>query len=114
MIRDFDAHSPKWGYNDTNAAGKEMEDLLNTSILELIYDNTDPSTYLQFNGTQTTPDLLLVSSDISANTKRIILNDPGSGHKPVIAKITLPRQQRIPDPYIRTSKRLTGEASQIC
>ena len=80
-----------------------MEDLLNTSILELIYSNTDPSTYFHYNGAQTTSDLLLVSSDISANTKRIILDEPGSGHKPVIAKITLTQQQRILDPYIRTS-----------
>ena len=86
MIGDFNAHSPKWGYTDTNAAGKDMEDLPNTSVLELIYNDTDPPTYLQFNGTQTTPDLLLLSSDISANTKRIILEDPGSVHKPVIAK----------------------------
>jgi len=103
MIGDINAHSPKWGYKDTNAAGKEMEDLLNTSILELIYNNTDPPTYLHFNGSQTTPDLLLVSSDISANTKHIILDDPGSEHKPVIAKITLTQQQRILNPYIRTS-----------
>jgi hypothetical protein len=87
----------------TNAAGKEMEDLLNTSILELIYNDTDPSTYLHFNGAQTTPDLLLVPSDISASTKRITLDDPRSGHKPVIAKITLTQQQRILDSYIRTS-----------
>jgi hypothetical protein len=87
MIGDFNAHSPKWGYKDTNAAGKEMEDLLNTSILELIYNDTDSPTYLNFNGAQTTPDLL-VTTDISANTKRIILDDPGSGHKPVSANIT--------------------------
>ena len=102
MIRDFNAHSPKWSYKNTNTAGKEMEDLLSTSILELIYD-TDPSTYVHFNGAQTTPDILLVSSDISANTKHVILDDPGSGHKPVIAKITLTQQQRILSPYIRTS-----------
>jgi len=71
--------------------------------VELIYNDTDPPTDLHFNRAQSTPDLLLVSSDISANTKRIILDDPGSGHKPVIAKITLTQQQRAPDPYIRTS-----------
>ena len=103
MIGDFNAHSPKWGYKDTNATGKEMEDLLNTSILELIYDDIDPPTYLHFNRAKTTPDLLLVTSDISANTKRIILDDPGLGHKPVIAKITLTRQLRVLNPYIRTS-----------
>ena len=74
MIGDFNAHSPKWGHKDTNAAGNEMEDLLNISILELIYNDTDPPTYLHFNVAQTTPDLLLVFSDISANTKRITLD----------------------------------------
>ena len=102
MIGDFNAHSPTWGYKDTNAAGKETEDLLNTSILELIYNDTELSTYLHFNGAQTTPDLLLVSSNISASTKCIILDDLGSGHKPVIVKITLTQQQRILDSYIRT------------
>jgi len=68
MIGDFNAHSPKWGYKDTNTAGKEKEDLLNTSVSELIYNDTDPSTYLHFNVAQTTPDLLLKSSDISTNT----------------------------------------------
>jgi len=103
LIGDFNAHSPKWGYKDNNTAGKEMEDLLNTSDLELLHNDTHPSTYLRFNGAQTTPDLLLVCSNISANSKRIILDDPGSGHRPVIAKITLTQQQRILDPYIRTS-----------
>jgi hypothetical protein len=101
MIGDFNSHSPKWGYNDTNEAGKQMEDLLNTSTLQLIYD-IDPPIYLYFNGAQTTPDLL-VSSDISANTKRIILDDLGTGHKPVVAEISLAQQQRIPDSYTRTS-----------
>jgi hypothetical protein len=79
-----------------------MEDLLNKSTLQLIY-YTDPPTYLHYKGTQTTPDLLLVSSNISANTNRTILNDPGSRHKPVIAEIPLNRQHRAPDSYIRTS-----------
>jgi hypothetical protein len=88
---------------DTNTAGREMEDLFNNSILELLYNDTDPFSFLHFSGVQTTPDLLLVSSDISANTKRIILDDPGSGHRLVIAKVTLTQQQRRLDPYIRTS-----------
>ena len=103
MFGDFNAHSPKCGYDDSNAAGREMEDLLNTSVLELLYNATDPSTYFHFIRAQTTPDLLLVSSDISAITKRIILDDSGSGHMPVIAKITLTQQQIILDSYIRTS-----------
>jgi hypothetical protein len=91
-----------------------MEDLLNTSILKLIYNDTDPPThkYHHFTGAQTTSYLLLVFSDISANTNRIILDDLGSENKPGIAKTSLTRQQRTLDSYIRTSgtsKRLTGE-----
>ena len=103
IIGDFNAHSPKWGCKNTNTAGKETEDLLNTSTLELIYNDTDPPTYLHYNGAQTTPDLLLVSSDISTNAKRTILDDPRSRHKAVIAEIPLTWQQKIKEPYIRTS-----------
>ncbi|VDN99483.1 unnamed protein product [Rodentolepis nana] len=43
--------------------------------------NEDPAN-LHYNGTGTTPDLLLASSDISEHTRRKIIEDPGSGHKP--------------------------------
>nr|CDS27385.1 hypothetical protein HmN_000742200 [Hymenolepis microstoma] len=49
----------------------------------------DPATYLHYNGTRTIPDLLLVSSHISELTQRKIIYGPGSGHKPVIASITI-------------------------
>ncbi|VDO12390.1 unnamed protein product [Rodentolepis nana] len=50
--------------------------------------NEDPAAYLHYNGSRTTPDLLLASSVISEHTHRKIIDDPGSGHKPVIASIT--------------------------
>ncbi|VDN98269.1 unnamed protein product [Rodentolepis nana] len=88
-LGDFNAHSTKWGYKDTNIAGKEIKDMLNSNPLELIFSNEDPATYLHYNGTRTTPDLLLASSGISEHTHRKIIDDPGSGHKPVIASITI-------------------------
>ncbi|VDO15608.1 unnamed protein product [Rodentolepis nana] len=87
--RDFNAHSTRWGYKDTNIAGKEIEDMLNSYPLELIYRNEDPATYLHYNGSRTTPDLLLASSDVSEHTRGKIIDDPGSSHKPVIASITI-------------------------
>ncbi|VDO14617.1 unnamed protein product [Rodentolepis nana] len=63
--------------------------MLNSNPLELIYSNEDPATYLYYNETRTTPDLLLASSDISEHTRRKIIDDPGSGHKPVIASIII-------------------------
>ncbi|VDO04817.1 unnamed protein product [Rodentolepis nana] len=68
-----------WGYKDTNIAGKEIEDMLNSNPLELIYTNEDPATYQHYNGTRTIPDFLLASSDISEHTHRKITDDPGSG-----------------------------------
>ncbi|VDO04063.1 unnamed protein product [Rodentolepis nana] len=63
--------------------------MLNSKPLELIYSNEDPATYLHYNGTKTTQDLLLASSDISEHTHSKIIDDRGSGHKPVIASITI-------------------------
>ncbi|VDO16578.1 unnamed protein product [Rodentolepis nana] len=74
----------EWGYKDTNIGGKEIEDMLNSNILELIYSNEDPAAYLHYNGKRTTPYLLLDSGDISEHTRRKIIDDPGAGHKSVI------------------------------
>ena len=46
-----------------------------------------PQTHLNYNGKQTNPDLLLVSSDISDQTTRTILDDLGTDHRPMIATI---------------------------
>ncbi|VDN97854.1 unnamed protein product [Rodentolepis nana] len=78
VLGDFNVHSIRWGYKDTNIAGKEIEDKLNSNPLELIYSNEVPAAYLHYNGSRTTPDLLLASSDISEHTRRKIIDDPGS------------------------------------
>ncbi|VDO00739.1 unnamed protein product [Rodentolepis nana] len=51
--------------------------------------NEDPAKYLHYNGTRTTPDLLLASSGISEHTRSRIIDDPGFGHKQVIASINI-------------------------
>ena len=88
FLEDFNAHSPMWGCNDSNEARKSVEDLLNPSTFELIYNSNDPHTCLHYNGTSTTPDLLLLSSDVSDLTKRSVLDDPGSDHRQIIADIS--------------------------
>lgn len=77
------------GYNLSNAAGIEFEDLLNSSPLELIYNSDDPPTYIHYSGSGTSPDLSCVSSDICAFTKRSVVEDPGSGHRQVVASINI-------------------------
>nr|CDS27222.1 hypothetical protein HmN_000159500 [Hymenolepis microstoma] len=69
---------------------------LNSSPLELIYGDEDPATYLHYNETRITPYLLLVSSDISEPTQRKIIDDPGFGHKPVIASVTINSKSTTP------------------
>ena len=95
VVGDFNAHSQKWGYNDQNSAGLAIQDLLNTTNLELIYNSMDTPTYLHYNGSKTNPDLLMVSSDISSNTSRKVRDDPGSGHRIVSADILIPRRSII-------------------
>ncbi|GFY76161.1 reverse transcriptase domain-containing protein [Trichonephila inaurata madagascariensis] len=80
LMGDFNAHSPIWGYIDSNNAGKSVEDLLNSNIFELFYNHSDPHTYLHYNVTSTSPDLLLVTSDISEYSRRYVIVNPGSGH----------------------------------
>ncbi|GIX67832.1 hypothetical protein CEXT_214621 [Caerostris extrusa] len=37
FIGDFNAHSPSWGYSDTNEAGRRVHDFLCSATFELIY-----------------------------------------------------------------------------
>nr|CDS27209.1 hypothetical protein HmN_000158200 [Hymenolepis microstoma] len=96
LLGDFNAHSTRWGYKNRNTAEKEIEDILNSSSLELIYNDKDSATYLHCNGTRTTPDLLLVSSGTCELTERKIIDDPGFGHKSVIASITINSKSTTP------------------
>uniref|UniRef100_A0A8D8Q7F5 Endonuclease/exonuclease/phosphatase domain-containing protein n=1 Tax=Cacopsylla melanoneura TaxID=428564 RepID=A0A8D8Q7F5_9HEMI len=88
IIGDFNAHSTNWGYQSQNEPGAKLEDFINTNTLELIYKPNDTPTFLHHSGSQTNPDLLMVSSDITENTTREVLEDPGSGHRVIKATIT--------------------------
>nr|CUU00435.1 hypothetical transcript [Hymenolepis microstoma] len=90
------AHFTRWGYKSRNTAGKEIEDILNSSSLELIYSDEEPATYLHYNRTRTTPDLLLVTGHISELTQRKIIDDPKSGNKPVVVSITIKSKSMTP------------------
>ncbi|GFT32268.1 hypothetical protein NPIL_632581 [Nephila pilipes] len=89
LIGNFNTHSKRWGCQDLNAAGQDLEDIHNSTPLELIYQASDPLTFLHFNGTCSTLDLLCVSSDKGTPTKREITEDPGSGHRQIVAHISI-------------------------
>ena len=58
------------------------------------YRTEDPPTFIHFSGSGSHPDLLLASSDISHNIKRNIIEDPGSGHRAIIASIKIDNIQK--------------------
>nr|CDS32940.1 hypothetical protein HmN_000476700 [Hymenolepis microstoma] len=108
VLGDFSAYSTRWGYKNRNTARKEIEHILNSSPLELIYSNEDPATHLHYNGTRITLDFLLVSSHISELTQRVIIDDPGSGHKLVIASITINFKSMTPKVPTKKETKIQG------
>ncbi|XP_035229941.1 uncharacterized protein LOC118201889 [Stegodyphus dumicola] len=96
FLGDFNAHSPMWGYSDTNEAGRSVQDLLRSTAFKLIYDKKDPHTYLHYTGKCTIPDLLMVTDDLYNLTKHSVLKDPGSRHRQVLAEVKIPKLDWIP------------------
>ena len=92
IIGDFNAPSKHWGFNVITPPGQLVENFLNSTQMELFYRPTYPPTFLHYSGKGTNPDLLLVSSDISDTTTQKVIEDPGSGHRIVIASIKLSTQ----------------------
>ncbi|GIY94038.1 uncharacterized protein CEXT_134311 [Caerostris extrusa] len=95
--------------------GRRLEDFLNSNLLDLIYDASDPPTYIHYNGSGRTLDLLCVSTDLSPFTNRIVIGDPGSGHRQIIASIVIQGQKTKPHYSLRKSwnfKKLIGSISE--
>ncbi|XP_008487171.1 uncharacterized protein LOC103523941, partial [Diaphorina citri] len=94
----------EWGYQDQNAPGKIIEDFIDTNTVELVYHHTDTPTFLHYCGSSTNPDLLLVSSDIAEYTERMVREDPGSGHRMILAKVKLKNnRENVEKNTIRTT-----------
>ena len=49
-LGDFNAASPDWSYGYTNAPGKVVEEFLASNMIEILYNQQDPPTYLHYNG----------------------------------------------------------------
>nr|CDS35117.1 hypothetical protein HmN_000993900 [Hymenolepis microstoma] len=49
VLGSFNAHSTRWVYKNRNRAGKEIEDIHNINVLEPVYSDEDPTTYLHHN-----------------------------------------------------------------
>ena len=85
---DFNSRNINWGYPDTNPNGEAVAQWAERQELHQLYDAKDhPSFYSGRHKKWTNPDLNFVSSDITSNCQRIVLDKfPRSGHCPIIIR----------------------------
>ena len=61
LAGDTNAHSPNWGYDDTNQSGKYIEELNNSTNLILLQDNfSEPTLFHRPSGSLKNPDHTLI------------------------------------------------------
>lgn len=93
LCGDFNVHSKRWNYNQLNAAGTVMENLLNSDKLYLIYNDSDIPTQLHYNGNGTV--LIQIwhwpsaSADIADDTAREVIYDSRSGHHMIVSEFNI-------------------------
>uniref|UniRef100_A0A0B7BSI4 Reverse transcriptase domain-containing protein n=1 Tax=Arion vulgaris TaxID=1028688 RepID=A0A0B7BSI4_9EUPU len=100
VVGDFNSHSKRWGYQDTNNRGDEVEDWEIDSNLHLINNAEDkPSYYSRTWKTTSTPDLAFSTGDIHHKIDRMVLDQlAGSDHRPVKLAVNVaysPQQPKL-------------------
>ena len=92
---DLNGHSPLWGYSDHNNTGRKIEEICQSSNLELLQDEDSTKTLLhRRHGTLHRPDLTLVSADLYNHCSEEVLEDISSDHRPILTKINLVKQKQ--------------------
>ena len=96
VVGDFNSHSERWGYEETDNRGDKIEDWEIDSNLHLLNQSDDePTFYSRRWMTTSTPDLAFTSEDIAAKTTRTVLPQlAGSDHKPI--KISIDTDSQTP------------------
>lgn len=85
IIGDFNCHSKRWGYRDTDSQGKALEDFLDSSPMSLLL--CSGHTFLSFKGEKTNPDLALAHTKIATKTSLNLLEScTGYGHRILCVK----------------------------
>ena len=99
LIDDCNVHSILWGYNDTNQTCRTFEDSVNSITMEEVYNKNETvifiHSFIHSSGIGTKQDTEMVSSEIKDKMKRDITEDPGSGHRIVIASVNLDNKHEI-------------------
>lgn len=91
VVGDFNSHSDRWGYEETDRRGEEVEDWEIDENLHLInQEDDDPTFYSRRWMTTTTPDLAFATDDLYVRTARTVLKQlGGSDHRPIKLSINL-------------------------
>ena len=90
LLGDTNAHSPLWGYRDTNPSGKYIEEICTSTNLILLQDKDSETThYHRPSGTYHRPDHTLVSADIHDQCSWKVLDDFGSDHSPILISLEM-------------------------
>ena len=69
LLGDMNAHSPMWGSTRTNIRGKLFEKLLQDYDHIVLLNDESPTHFNSYNGTLTSIDLTIASTDIAAKLK---------------------------------------------
>nr|KAG5696480.1 hypothetical protein BaRGS_016519 [Batillaria attramentaria] len=88
VVGDFNIHSERWGYEETDRRGEEVEDWEIDTHLHLINQEDDEPTF--YSRRWMTPDLAFATNDLFVRTTRTVFSQlGGSDHKPVKLSINL-------------------------
>ena len=88
-MRDFNSHSPSWGYPDLDPKGDEVEDWTITNQMVLINRPDKSHTYYSRAWRKTScPDISIAADDVTKMTEHHVKQQlGGSDHKPVLLVI---------------------------
>ena len=91
VLGDFNSHSERWGYKETDRRGDEVEDWETDTNLHLLNNEEDDPTYYSRSWlTTSTPDLAFATDDLFTRTIRAVFSQlGGSDHKPIKLSINL-------------------------
>ncbi|GFO36148.1 selectin protein,pol protein [Plakobranchus ocellatus] len=84
---DANAHDPAFGYENSDAVGEWVVDLMiGSNLTSLVTERSEP-TYLHSRGSLFRLDIALISTDLTESTTREVLDDVGSDHLPSLITI---------------------------
>ncbi|GIY09041.1 hemicentin-1 [Caerostris extrusa] len=99
---------PRWIAQPTDIVAT-----LGSSIISRCHASGSPNPMIKWTKIS---DLLLVSADLSQSTKRNVLENPGSGHRQILAEISFPVKNRFSEHksvFPGISRRLIGNSFLI-